>query len=145
GWYLGGQFASVRRLPRTNLAHVRADLTVSPWNPGTNGLVYAIAASGSSVYVGGQFTMVGGQTRHKLAAVNATTGAVTSWTPNPVWDFGGGEEVQSLLVNAGTVYVGGAFSTIGEQTRFYLAAVDAATGIATNWNPQVNGRVYRMR
>ncbi|GIW09481.1 MAG: hypothetical protein KatS3mg061_0538 [Dehalococcoidia bacterium] len=44
--------------------------------------VYALAVSGSTVYVGGGFTSVGGQTRNRLAALDAATGNVTSWNPN---------------------------------------------------------------
>src|SRR5262245_49642276 len=37
GWFIGGDFKSVGGLPRSSLAHVRADLTVSEWNPGARG------------------------------------------------------------------------------------------------------------
>ena len=55
GWYLGGAFTWVGGQPRAGLAHVLADGTTAPWNPGTNGVVVALALSGSTVIAGGQF------------------------------------------------------------------------------------------
>ena len=36
------------------------------------------------------------------------------------------------------VYAGGAFTNIGGQTRNFIAALDASTGNATNWDPNAN-------
>jgi hypothetical protein len=48
-------------LARSNLAHIRADGTVSAWNPGVQGTVDALARDGSTVYAGGAFTSAAGQ------------------------------------------------------------------------------------
>lgn len=109
GWYIGGRFASVGGIARSNLAHILADGRVADWNPGptgtTNpggsppeGAVFALAVSGGTVYVGGDFTTIGGQARRRLAAVDAVTGAATPWNPNP------GGDVLTLLVRGSTVY-----------------------------------------
>ncbi len=82
--YIGGSFTSVSGVPRSNVAAIRADGSLDPtWNPSTNGVVYALAASsdGSKVYLGGGFTTVGGQQRGRLAAVTPDTGQlVPGWT-----------------------------------------------------------------
>jgi hypothetical protein len=44
-------------------------------------------------------------------------------------------------VNASTVYAGGDFITIGGQPRYSLAALDAATGTASAWNPNADDEV----
>ena len=44
--YIGGSFTSVSGVPRSNVAAIRADGSLDPtWNPSTNGVVYALAAS----------------------------------------------------------------------------------------------------
>ena len=42
------------------------------------------------------------------------------------------------------VYAGGYFTSIGGQGRSGIAALDAATGLATAWNPNANGTVYAL-
>ena len=42
--------------------------------------VYTIAVSGSDIYAGGDFALIGGQTRNHIAKLDNTTGAA-----NPTW------------------------------------------------------------
>jgi hypothetical protein len=42
------------------------------------------------------------------------------------------------------VYAGGQFTTIGGQGRNRIAALDAATGNATAWNPSANSTVSAL-
>jgi alkylated DNA repair dioxygenase AlkB len=102
----------------------------------TNGTVYAIApAADGSVYIGGDFTMVGGVARNNIAHVLADGSLDASWNPNA--DY----RVRSLAVSGDTVYAGGYFTSIGGQSRSYLAALDATTGLATSWDPHANALV----
>src|SRR5262245_6400911 len=64
GWFIGGSFAAVGGFPRSNVAHILADNMVASWDPGANGAVHAIAVTASRVYVGGEFTSIGGQPRN---------------------------------------------------------------------------------
>ena len=132
GWYIGGVFTDVDGTPRSNIAHILADNTVSDWNPSANGEVRALAVDGSTVYVGGSFTSIGGQPRNCIAALDATTGNATAWDPNA---SGSSTYVLALAVSGSTVYAGGQFTTIGGQARSCIAALDATTGNATAWNP----------
>ncbi|MCX7018355.1 MAG: hypothetical protein NTY46_05020 [Candidatus Sumerlaeota bacterium] len=106
------------------------------WNPNANELVCALAVSsdGLTVYAGGYFTSIGGQTRNNIAALNASTGNATTWNPNANYD------VNALAVSGTTVYVGGYFTYIGGQIRNTIAALDATvnTNNATAWNPNAN-------
>ena len=134
GWYIGGSFNAVGGLPRAGLAHVRADRTVAPWNPNVSGgantyRVEAIALSGNTVYIGGDFSTMGGLQRKNLAALNGTTAAVTSWNP------GTDSTVHALAVSGQVVYVGGEFDLISGQSRSRIAALDATTAAATAWDP----------
>ena len=61
--------------------------------------------SGTTVYAGGKFDTIGGQTRHNLAALDSL-GTATSWNPN-VNDI-----VAALALSGSTLYVGGSFNTV---------------------------------
>ena len=146
GWYIGGNFTKVGDFTRNWIAHLKANGTVDPnWDPNPAGSlqsdpvhIHAIVLSGSTVYVGGSFTSIGGQQRRGIAALNASTGQATSWNPNASnW-------VRAIAIKGTTVYVGGRFTSIGGQSRNALAAIDVATGNATAWNPTLYGEVHAM-
>ena len=67
----------------------------------------AIQVVGTTIYLGGSFTQVGGVGRARLAAVNNSTGAPTSWKP------GANAEVLALGYRNGVLYAGGGFTTAG--------------------------------
>ena len=110
--------------------------------PETNSTVLCVVQSGNRVYVGGEFTMIGGVSRNYLAAFDATTGVVdANWNPNM------GGTVYTVAVSGSKVYAGGVFTTVnGATTRNRLAAFNVAnesdTGTAdANWNPNLNNQV----
>jgi hypothetical protein len=126
--YIGGTFNSVSGVARRNVAALRADGTLDPtWNPDTDGVVYALAASsdGSKIFLGGGFNTVGGQPRSRLAAVTPDTGAlVEGWTTTVKNNF-----VRALVADsADRLYVGGSFTTIGGKAIPQLAALSQMTG-----------------
>ncbi|MEZ5064609.1 MAG: hypothetical protein R3B81_07715 [bacterium] len=133
GWFLGGQFTTVGGQPRANLAHVAADLTVTAWNPGTNGIVEDLELQGSTLYVAGWFTTLGGQTRNRLGAVDVTSGAVQAWNPNA---SGAVLDIQRV---GSRFFAGGMFVAVGGQARTAIAEIDVATGATTAWNATMVG------
>src|SRR5439155_7352629 len=52
--------------------------------------------------------------------------------------------VHVIVPSGNTVYVGGGFTQIGGQPRRHVAALDAASGLATNWDPNANNEVRAM-
>jgi hypothetical protein len=106
----------------------------------SGGSVRALALAGSTLYIGGDFTSVGGVTRNGLAAVDLVTRSVTSFDPNP----NPNRFVGALSVSGTTLYVGGEFTTIGGQTRNHVAAFDTATGALKSFDANVNGPVYAL-
>src|SRR5262249_19419888 len=66
--YAAGNFGTFMGQARDNLGAV--DITTGAalaWNPRANGAALAVAPSGSSVFVGGQFTSIGASRRNDLA------------------------------------------------------------------------------
>ena len=133
--YLGGYFTTAGGTARNSAAAVDTAGTLTSWNPDLNSVygrstVNAIGVSGSTVYLGGDFTTVRGTSRNNAAAV-ATDGTLTSWNPA----LNG--PVSAIGVSGSTVYLGGQFTTVGGTARNYAAAVDTA-GTLTSWNPDLN-------
>ena len=153
GWFIGGRFTAVEGAPRLNLAHLLGDGTVTPWDPGVTGIggyfdtpslefrapgVNALALEGNTLYAGGLFTTVGGRTRNNLAAIDATTGALSAWDP----DADG--EVRCLVVQGKSLYVGGEFIRIGGEPRSHIAAIDVRSGRPTIWDANAGQRVRAL-
>ena len=75
------------------------------------------------ILVGGNFTSIGGQTRNRIARLDATTGLADSFNPNA------NDDVHAIAVQAdGKILAGGFFASIGGQTRNRIARLDATTG-----------------
>ena len=108
----------------------------------TNAQVMAVAASPDqkTVYIGGDFTTVDGQSRNHIAALDATTGALLdSFRPS----ING--QVRAITVSSSVVYAGGSFSKANNATRTRLAAFNPANGALTSWAPSAdNGQVQGM-
>lgn len=146
--YVAGDFLSVGGQTRHRLAAIDASGSVLGWNPDANDsvevmvpFVSPIAGNPLTLYVGGKFTSMGGQARYAIAALDAATGAPTSWSPN------GDHVVKSITIDIGnrgfinSIYVGGTFDVIGGVPRSFLAQLDPGTGVAKAWNPGADGPV----
>lgn len=109
------------------------------WKPNPDGAVNGLALLGGKLYLGGAFTQVGTDVRRRLAAVDASTGALTNWRSSA------SAVVTDLAANGNVVYVGGNFATLGGDSRAYLGRVDASTGsLDTSWTPAVDARVRTL-
>ena len=146
--YAGGRFAMIGGQPRDAIAALNAadGSATTTFNPMPNNrLVLALAISGSTLYVGGYFTAIGGQPRNNIAALNASDGMATSFDPNATTNgcnaCGG---VSAIVVSSSTVYAGGLFAHIGGQNRRYCAALNAANGTASPFNPDPNGNILGL-
>ncbi len=138
GWYIGGEFNAVGGVARNNLAHILADGSVAPWDPGTNSPVAALLLHGNTLYVAGFFTTLAGLSRHYIGAVDASSGAASEWDPSA------NDLALTLEMQGQTVYAGGYFTAIGGKLRGRIAALDAKTGSATDWNPSANDAVFTI-
>ena len=132
--YLGGRFVELTDAqglhPRSHLAAVDPGSgDVLAWDPGANDDVEALELSGSVAFVAGDFTQLGGLPRESLGAVELASGQVTDWQAD--LDGPGSWGVSSLERFHDVLFVGGGFSAAGSR----MAALNAATGAALDWNP----------
>ena len=140
--YMGGSFTQLTNpdgttVARNRLAAIDANTgQVTGWNPDANGNVRSVALSsdGGRLYVGGDFTSVGGLVRNRLAAVDLGTGSV-----NKQWVAGANSTVWALAVSDRGVYAGGNFKTVKGQARNRLAKMNGTTGdLDPNWTPSAD-------
>src|ERR1041385_5336817 len=120
---IGGQTRN--RIARLHPVTGSADSFNPNASGGSTPYVFAIALQADGkILAGGVFTSIGGQTRNRIARLNATTGLADSFNPNA------NSNVLSLAVQAdGKIVAGGVFATIGGQTRNRIARLDPTTGL----------------
>lgn len=136
GFIIGGEFTTVNKTPRRNLARFNSSFVLQDWNPGTDGPVYALAFYGvSDVVVGGNFNVLGGSGRSRLGSVPRTSDAATSWSP------GANGTVRALATVSTDILVGGDFTILGGEARNHIGSVPGNSDTATSWNPDVDGSV----
>jgi hypothetical protein len=139
--YAGGRFHTVTNPARTTTSQrtnlMAFDATtggLKPFAPAigaTGGVVWALAASGPSVYVGGDFGTVNGTAHRALAKLDAATGAVDTRFSAPI----PGGRVTELQLVGNRLLVAGTFPK-------HLMALDPATGSDTGYvNLGVSGTV----
>ena len=94
GYLVCGNLSKVL-VKRDNLAAMDAQGHLLEWNPRTNGMVKALATNGTTVFVGGCFTTVGGLPRSGVAAIAANTNA--NGPINWIADIAGAQGVVNAL------------------------------------------------
>lgn len=144
--YLGGSFTQVRSAsgqvaPRANVAAISLDTgTLLPFRADTDTPVRAIEGDGATVWVGGSFSKVNGTFRRRIAALDATTGQVSSR-----YNVGVSSTVYAIEKGPSTLYLGGGFGNSGSTGLPYLVKVDPATGaIDTSFAPRPNATVRAL-
>jgi hypothetical protein len=144
GWFLGGDFSYVGDLWRPHLVHIDSSGTPTSWRPVVAGsTVHTLALIGTTLYVGGDFSSLGGVPRSNLGSIDVAmipSVDITPWDPQP------SRPVRTLLASADetTLYVGGDFGSAAGVGRSRVAAFDMATGAITPWNPAADEDVYAL-
>ena len=126
--YVGGSFNTAGEMTVNNIARWNG----TEWSPltgpsgtGTNGVVYTIAqyddGSGPAIYIGGQFTSVGGITANNIAKWNGA-----EWEALATSQGNGTDSIVYCLMgyddgSGMSLFVGGGFSTAGGIPARYIA------------------------
>jgi hypothetical protein len=163
--YVGGNFSRARSaasggqsFAATDLARFDADTGVGDrnWTPDVTGVdpeitkVYALAAAGGKIWVGGKFDAIAEPdgtpvARRNLAAVSEQTGAVDpNVDPLVGSETNTSNSVRALLASETKVYVGGIFSTIDAKSRPNLGALDLSGNLDEAWRPKTSGQVRSL-
>ena len=136
--YVAGEFGSVGGVARTRVAAIEVygngpagTVGCRVLNPTFNAAVpsstvraLALSPNGGTLYMGGDFQSVGGQTRGRFAAVNAATGALTNFAANA--DAAG--RAIAVSPDGTKVAIGGDFFNVNSAASHSIAMVDATTG-----------------
>jgi PKD repeat protein len=131
---LGGEFTQTRNnssetvIARTNL--VAFDATTkeisTTFAPNPNGPVHVVlpTGDGESVFVGGSFTTIAGQTRKNLVKLRVADGAlITAFNAGNV-----AGQVKDLRLSNGRLWVAGGFTHIANSAQLGLATLNPTTG-----------------
>jgi hypothetical protein len=143
--YIGGEFTQLvppaggsGAVTRNHLAAFDVNgRSLSAWNPNANGIVRALAlsADGRKLYVGGDFTKIGGISAPKIAMLDLATGQVVKTFKSLVKG-----RVFSIALSGNKLFVAGDFAQVGVPggtpvNRNSVAALDATTGTVLDWTP----------
>ncbi|MBK7892185.1 MAG: delta-60 repeat domain-containing protein [Bdellovibrionales bacterium] len=148
GVWIGGQFTTYRgaaanRLARVSLTGV-LDTVISPSTGGNgfNNIVRAFALSGTSLYVGGDFTTYRGGAANRIALLSAATGSIdTIFNPTSGGNGFSSGSVTALGVDTtGVIWVGGSFVAYRGATARVLARLSGAGALLSSGhvNAQAN-------
>lgn len=136
--YVGGGFTQATNSPinggqtvtRTYLAAIDANTgALLPFNPVLNARVspMIINVGLGRLYVGGDFTIVNGNTRNLVCSFDLGTNNLNSW--NPISSYVGAY-VRKFAFDGNTLYAAGDFTQINGTNRKYGCAFDA-TGVGS--------------
>ncbi|TCC27161.1 fibronectin type III domain-containing protein [Kribbella speibonae] len=109
--------------------------------PQVNGQVWSVATSpdGRRVVIGGDFTVVDGVPRSRVAMFDVASGKlVAGW--DPVVNY----RVAALKISSDTVYLGGSFGSVDKVARSRVAAVSLNSGALQAWSPNANDDVHAI-
>jgi hypothetical protein len=116
--YVGGFFTTIGGPARNRIAALDRNVNTvnaTAWNPSADNFVGCLAVGTSpSIFAGGGFTTIGGQTRPRLTGLDRTinTNNATAWNPAI-----SASQIDAISANALSIAVGGSFSDAAGTTQ----------------------------
>ena len=108
------------------------------WNPNLNASASTVAVDGTTVYLGGTFTTVGGTARNRAAALN-TSGTLQAWNPNVT------NTVNYLQVLSDKVYLSTESASVGDYSPQSSTSGSVFVKKAADWSAGSTSNVLAYR
>lgn len=147
----GGRFTAVGASSRTSLASFDlSDGSLQSWSPAITSdsssvFVNEIEPGADRLYIGGNFNSVDGQTRTAIAAFDAATLELNSFSSEfDPFLSNSSPSIKSIVEVGGTLYVGGNFGQSNDEIRANLAAINVVDGSTTAWQQGASGQPSAM-
>lgn len=100
----------------------------------SSGAIYSVIQVGNTIFLGGDFTSIGGVVRNGIAAIDSVTGNLLPFFQG-TGGVGGINFVSSFHYTGSMLLVGGAFSSLGGISRNGIAAIDPSNANVLSWYP----------
>ena len=155
--YAGGSFVGLHgyTVPRDHIAAFATATGVeTSFDPGANNYVYdlELSADGKTLYIGGNFTTLGGSGRRGVGAYDVTTEAGSLLPFDAGLASGGGDGTAYALEldSNDTLYVGGVYDAVkyflpAEEVRNNIAAFSTSTNSVTAFDPNPDNLVGALQ
>jgi uncharacterized delta-60 repeat protein len=146
---IGGSFATVDGIPRAFMARLNTDGSLDgPFNPDPDAIVnFIYLQANGQILIGGSFSTLtpNGATTAlgitSFARLNTEGTVDTTFVPNPT----GGAVFAAAIQSDGKIVVGGEFTTMGGQTRSYVARLLPSGAVDTSpFDPEADAPVYAL-
>src|SRR5262249_25673917 len=122
---IAGSFSLVNGVARNNIARLNPDGSLDlSWKPEANDAVRQMIINGNDLFVLGEFTRIGGQSRPGLAKLSLT-GAGSA---DPNWNPPHQDNIHALAISGTNLFVGG----LAYLARFSTEGI----GDGSTWGPQ---------
>lgn len=137
GFYISGIFSKeFGGPPFERIEHILPNFSFDPAFSVTVSSLFGVQEllySNGLLYVGGKYVdHINGQPAGNLAAIDVATEQLVSWVPSVNIRYLGG--VFGLYINQNTLYITGAFDSVGGVARSNIAAIQIGTGAVKPWN-----------
>lgn len=127
--YFGGNFSNVGGASpsRTNFAAVNSTTgALLTFNPRPSDIVYDLLLDGTTLYIAGRYTAIGGLSRYGLTSFDTGTGTINPF--NVDFPSAGGLPVVTMAVDGTKLFIGGYFLAVNNVEQPNIAVLDKVTG-----------------
>lgn len=142
--YIAGNFTNpTNRIARLSSTTLTIDSSWLGVGLGANGLIRTLAVDspGSQIFIGGDFSVVNGNSRLNFASISISTGALLNFTVNPFFDG----SIYNIEIRNNEIYIAGQFSSANgsfshnQIAKFNFVPLSTLMNLDTTWVPVVIG------